>query len=126
MGDGQGALQVCDTALFYNPDNSQIRQSKGMALYMTKDYKQADSVYTDLLADGDSSFLNLKYAGAARYMSGHALDGVELLEKAYEIDSTDVETVMLYGASLGKTYDRKRAYELFRSGGNEYAAEKNS
>ena len=113
MGDGQGALQVCDTALFYNPDNSQIRQSKGMALYMTKDYKQADSVYTGLLADGDSSFLNLKYAGAARYMSGHALDGVELLEKAYEIDSTDVETVMLYGASLGKTYDRKRAYELF-------------
>ena len=80
---------------------------------MTKDYKQADSVYTGLLADGDSSFLNLKYAGAARYMSGHALDGVELLEKAYEIDSTDVETVMLYGASLGKTYDRKRAYELF-------------
>lgn len=55
-GDGQGALQVCDTALFYNPDNSQIRQSKGMALYMTKDYKQADSVYTGLLADGDSSF----------------------------------------------------------------------
>lgn len=49
MGDGQGALQVCDTALFYNPDNSQIRQSKGMALYMTKDYKQADSVYTGLL-----------------------------------------------------------------------------
>ena len=77
MGDGQGALQVCDTALFYNPDNSQIRQSKGMALYMTKDYKQADSVYTGLLADGDSSFLNLKYAGAARYMSGHALDGVD-------------------------------------------------
>lgn len=57
-------------------------------------------------------------------MSGHALDGVELLEKAYEIDSTDVETVMLYGASLGKTYDRKRAYELFDLGGNEYAAEK--
>lgn len=84
-----------------------------MALYMTKDYLQADTVYTGLLADGDSSFLNLKYGGAARYMSGHALDGVELLEKAYEIDSTDVETAMLYGASLGKTYDRKRAYELF-------------
>ncbi len=113
MGDGKGALQVCDTALLYNPDNGQIRQSKGMALYMTKDYEQADSVYTGLLADGDSSFLNLKYAGAARYMSGHALDGIELLEKAYEIDSTDVETAMLYGASLGKTYDRKRAYELF-------------
>ena len=112
-GDGKGALQVCDTALCYNPDNRQIRQSKGMALYMLKEYSQADTVYTGLLADGDSSFLNLKYAGAARYMSGHTLDGVELLEKAYEMDSTDVETAMLYGASLGKTYDRKRAYELF-------------
>lgn len=113
QGDGKGALQVCDTALFYNPDNRQVRQSQGMALYMTKNYLKADTVYSGLLADGDSSFINLKYAGASRYMSGHAIDAVEPLELAYEIDSTDVETVLLYGATLGKTYDRKRAYELF-------------
>ena len=101
MGDGKGALQVCDTALYYNPDSRQIRQSQGMALYMTKNYLKADTVYTGLLAEGDSSFINLKYAGAARYMSGHALDAVDPLEFAYEIDSTDVETVLLYGASLG-------------------------
>lgn len=113
MGDGKGALQVCDTALYYNPSNRQIRQSKGMALYLTKKYAEADTVYTGLLADGDSSFLNLKYAGAARYMSGHALDAVEPLGVAFEIDTTDVETTLLYGATLGKTYDRKRAYQLF-------------
>lgn len=112
-GDGKTALQVCDTALYYNPDNRQIRQSQGMALYMTKNYLKADTVYSDLLAEGDSSFINLKYAGASRYMSGHAIDAVEPLELAYEIDSTDVETVLLYGATLGKTYDRKRAYQLF-------------
>lgn len=113
MGDGKGALQICDTALFYNPDNRQIRQSQGMALYMTKNYLKADTVYSNLLAEGDSSFINLKYAGASRYMSGHALDAVEPLELAYEIDSTDVETILLYGGTLGKTYDRRRAYELF-------------
>lgn len=113
QGDGKGALQVCDTALFYNPDNRQIRQSQGMALYMTKNYLKADTVYSNLLAEGDSSFINLKYAGASRYMSGHALDAVEPLELAYEIDSTDVETILLYGGTLGKTYDRQRAYELF-------------
>ena len=112
-GDGKTALQVCDTALYYNPDNRQIRQSQGMALYMTKNYLKADTVYSGLLAEGDSSFINLKYAGASRYMSGHAIDAVEPLELAYEIDSTDVETVLLYGATLGKTYDRKRAYQLF-------------
>lgn len=113
MGDGTGALQVCDTALFYNPSNRQIRQSKGMALYLTKKYSEADTLYTDLLLEGDSSFLNLKYAGAARYMSGHAMDAVEPLGVAFEIDTTDVETILLYGATLGKTYDRKRAYQLF-------------
>lgn len=113
MGDGKGALQVCDTALFYNPDNRQIRQSKGMALYLTKKYSDADSIYTNLLAEGDSTYLNLKYAGAARYMSGHALDAVEPLEEAFGLDTTDVETILLYGATLGKTYDRQRAYQLF-------------
>lgn len=113
MGDGKGALQVCDTALFYNPESRQIRQSQGMALYMTKNYLKADTVYTGLLAEGDSSFINLKYAGAARYMSGHALDAVDPLEFAYDADSTDVETVLLFGAALGKTYDRQRAYQLF-------------
>lgn len=113
MGDGMKALQVCDTALFYNPDSRQIRQSKGMALYLTKKYSDADSIYTSLLIEGDSSFLNLKYAGAARYMSGHAFDAVEPLEGAFDLDTTDVETILLYGATLGKTYDRQRAYQLF-------------
>lgn len=112
-GDGKGALQVCDTALYYNPDNRQIRQSQGMALYLTRNYQKADTVYTSLLAEGDSSFINLKYAGASRFMAGHTLDAVEPLEMAYDIDSTDVETLILYGAALGKTYDRQRAYLLF-------------
>lgn len=112
-GDGKGALQVCNTALCYNPENRQIRQSKGLALYMLKEYSQADTVYTGLLAEGDSSFLNLKYGGAARYMFGHAFNAVELLGKAYELDSTDVETALLYGAAIGKTYNRRQAYDLF-------------
>lgn len=112
-GDGKAALQVCDTALSYNPDNRQIRQSQGMALYMTRNYLKADTVYSSLLLEGDSSFVNLKYAGASRYMSGHTMDAIEPLEMAYEADSTDVETVLLYGAALGKTYDRQRAYQLF-------------
>lgn len=80
-GDGKGALQVCDTALYYNPDNRQIRQSQGMALYLTRNYQKADTVYSSLLAEGDSSFINLKYAGASRFMAGHTLDAVEPLEE---------------------------------------------
>lgn len=109
----QEALVACDTALYYNPQSRELRQNKGMALYLLKKYPAVDSIYSELLAEGDSSFLTLKYTGAARFMSGHALDAIEPLELAYEIDSTDVETSILLGASLGKTYDRKRAYQLF-------------
>lgn len=107
------ALLVCDTALMYNPDNRAIRQSQAMALYMERNYLKADSVYSGLLAAGDSSFLTLKYTGASRYMSGHAMDAIEPLQLAYEMDSSEVETALLLGAALGKTYDRKRAYQLF-------------
>ena len=80
---------------------------------MNKNYEEADSIYEVLLAEKDSSFFTLKYGGAARYLSERAFDAIPLLEKAYLKDTADVETTLLLGAALGKTYDRKRALELF-------------
>lgn len=113
INDPKGALAVCDTALFYNSENRSVRQSQGMALYMVRDFVRADSAYSCLLAEGDSSFLTCKYTGASRYMAGQPMDAIEPLQLAYEMDTTDVETTLLLGGALGKTYDRKRAYELY-------------
>lgn len=115
LGDANvaDALAICDTALYYNPGNQALRRSKAMGLYMTKAYAKADTLYSGLLAEGDSSFFTLKYGGASRYYAGRALDAVDYLEKAHLKDTTDVEATLLLGAALGKTYDRKRAFELF-------------
>lgn len=107
------ALAICDTALYYNPGNHALLRSKAMGLYMNKAYASADTIYSGLLAEGDSSFLTLKYGGASLYQAGRAMDAIDLLEKAYQKDTTDVETNLLLGAALGKTYDRKRAFQLF-------------
>lgn len=107
------AIQICDTALYYNPGNRSLMGNKAMAYYMNKQYEKSDSIYEILLAGKDSSFLTLKYGGASRYLSGRAFDAIPLLEKAYRRDTMDVETNLLLGAALGKTYDRKRAFELF-------------
>jgi hypothetical protein len=40
-------------------------------------------------------------------------DAVEVLEPAYVRDTTSIDITLFLGASLGKTYDRKRAYTLF-------------
>lgn len=109
----QDGLSICDTALFYNPGNHALRRSKAMGFYMNKQYAQADTLYGELFAEGDTSFLTLKYGGASRYLAGRAMDAIDLLEWAYGKDTTDVETNLLLGAALGKTYDRKRAFLLF-------------
>lgn len=107
------AIQVCDTALYYNPGNRSLMGNKAMAFYMNKQYEKSDSIYEILLSEKDSSFLTLKYGGASRYLAGRAFDAIALLEEAYRKDTMDVETNLLLGAALGKTYDRKRAFKLF-------------
>ena len=47
------ALAICDTALYYNPENRVLQRSKAIALYMNRDYSQSDSLYSHLLAQGD-------------------------------------------------------------------------
>lgn len=102
------ALAICDTALYYNPENRVLQRNKAIALYMNRDYSRADSLYSHLLAQGDSSFLTIKYGGASKYYAGRQLDAIPLLEMAYVKDTTDVEVNLLLGASLGMTYDRKK------------------
>lgn len=106
------AVAVSDTALLYNPGNRQLLRSKGMALYMSRQYSQADTLFSGLLAQGDSSYLTLKYAGASKYNAGLYMAAIEPLELAYEKDTTSVEVCLLLGSTLGKTYDRRRAFTL--------------
>jgi tetratricopeptide (TPR) repeat protein len=106
------ALAVCDTALSYNPGNRLLEQNKGMAFYLNKKYAEADTLYADLVAKGDSSYLTLKYGGASHYYAGQYMRSIEPLEAAYLKDTTSVEVCLLLGSALGKTYDRQRAYLL--------------
>lgn len=106
------AIAVSDTALFYNPGHRQLLRNKGMALYMSRQYAESDTLFSQLLAEGDSSYLTLKYAGASKYNAGMYLASIEPLEIAYEKDTTSVEVCLLLGSALGKTYDRRRAFAL--------------
>lgn len=109
----QDALALCDTALYYNPENRMLLRTKGMASFMNRKYEQADTLFSELLMDGDSIYNNLKYGGASKYYAGLTMASVDLLEKALAKDTSSVEVHLLLGGALGKTYDRARAYQLF-------------
>lgn len=99
-GKPSDAVIVCDSTLRYAPNNKKLLFAKAMALYSNKDYEEADSVFTTLLQRQDSSFANLKYAGASRLgiQRYHSADSV--LSVAYETDPAEVENAILYAKAL--------------------------
>ena len=107
------ALEVCDTALFYNPGNWKLLQNRGTVFFTAKRYAEADSVFSMLLVLGDSSYYNLKYGGFSKYYAGQYMNAIEPLEKAYIEDETAADVCLFLGSVLGRTGERKRAYELF-------------
>ena len=107
------ALEVCDTALIYNPGNKRLIQSKGTALFMAKRYQEADSIFMWLLAQGDSSYYNIKYGGCSKYYLGRNMEAADLLDIVFKEDSTAVDVCLLLGHALGRSYDRRRALQLF-------------
>ena len=107
------ALDVCNTALRYHPRHRLLRQNRGLALFSLNEYQAADTVYSTLLAEGDSSLLTRKYGGCARYYSGRFMDAIPLLKAAFDEDTTAVDVCLLLGSALGRTYDRRRAFALF-------------
>lgn len=111
--DPETALTICDTALIYNPDNRVLLQSKAIVLFTLKKYTQSDELYTTLIAEGDSSYKTIKFGAISRYYAGKYMDSVEPLELAFQKDTTSVEVCLFLGSALGRTYDRKRAFELF-------------
>lgn len=104
---------VCDIALPYNPRNKTLRQRDAMIYYMLKEYTLANIVYTSLLADQDSSFTTLKFAGISRYHAKQWYDAAEVLGKAYEQDPTACDLCLLLGISIGRTYDPQAAFDYF-------------
>ena len=107
------ALAICDTALYYNPGNIQLLQTKGVALYANKRYLDADTLYTNLIEAGDSSSTTLKYCGMSRYYAGKYMAAVEPFERLYFQDTTSVDVCLYLGSALGNSYDIKRAFLLF-------------
>jgi len=107
------ALQVCEDALSYNSDNVVLRQRKAMIYYVLKAYLSSDSIYSQLIAEGDSSLITLKYCGCARYYGRKWFDAIEPLERAFAKDTAAADVCLLLGISLGRTYDMQAAFNYF-------------
>ena len=93
---------VCDTALFYNPKDRTLRQKRAMIYYVEKKYEEADSVYTSLISEGDSSLITLKFGGFSRYSAKRYYQAIDLLLKAFQKDSMAYDVCIRLGGSFAR------------------------
>ena len=106
-------LIICDSVLTYNTNDPDISLAKGLLLYRTTGYEQADSVFSNLLEKGDSLPALVRYGGMARVHIGRNLDAVPLLDIAYERDTTDfLVTMALANARLNMSHYAEAEYYL--------------
>jgi hypothetical protein len=107
------AASVCDTALTHHPGDRTLRRKRAMIHYLKRDYRKADSLYSALLSERDSSYITLKYGGCARYYAHNWFDAIELLEKTFEKDTMAYDVCILLASALGRTYDPQKAITYF-------------
>ncbi len=107
------AMEICDTAMVYNPDNKNLLQTKGVLYFIQENYPAADSTLSILVSGGDSSGINMRYLGLTKYRQNDYYDAIPYFEKLYVEDTTNVETILLLANCLRQTTDRNRALTLF-------------
>ena len=106
------AYSVCDTALFYNPEDKSLLQNKAMMHYMLTDFEIADKIFTSLMTSGDSSKITLKYCGLSRFYAKDWYGALEPLEKVFEKEQ-NADVCMLIGLCIGRTYSAKESFKFF-------------
>jgi tetratricopeptide (TPR) repeat protein len=106
-------MEVCDTALVYNPAHHDLEQAKGVIYFIRSDYPAADSVLSRLVASGDSSALSLRYLSLAKYRQDLYDEAIPYFDRLYQLDPYNRETIMLLASCLGQTDNGDKALPLF-------------
>jgi len=107
------AMDACDTALFYNPAHPELERAKGVIYFLDDNYPAADSVFSALLARGDSSAAILRYAGLTKYRRNQCLDALPLFEKLHKLEPTDIDIILKLGDCLSRDYENEKALQFF-------------
>ena len=83
-------LSLAEDYLSMDPDNVPIGKVKGLALYLKRQYEPSSKAFEHVLEVGDDSYGTHYYLGHDYQETGLLLEADEQLQKAWQIDSSDV------------------------------------
>ncbi len=113
-------MALVDSALVYSPQLNSLQQLRGMFLYLQKRYPECETVFSNLLAQGDSARVNLRYLGLSLFHMKRYKEAMTPLTNADSLfrnsagDRTDFDLSMRYGEDLGYCKETQKALTVFR------------
>jgi len=110
--NAEKALEFSDRAIEMDPDSSEARASRGLALFINEQYEEAEKEFALAIELNPMLFEAYHYAGLAFASQGRFERAVEMYVKAQEVDPTDYQCVLFAAqayASLGRKHDEMRA-----------------
>lgn len=113
MVDPEFALQICDSVLKKDTDNIRFIQIAASAHIKLDQENEALQKYEKALVLGDSTINTIRNAGILCHKSNKQDKAIQLLTKAYDVDSTDVKIVFYLGMAETHFLNIDRGLELF-------------
>jgi len=107
------AFQLCDSVIKKDSLNLRFTQKAAIAYIRLDSNKNALALYKKCIIMGDSSLTTIKNTGVLMQKTGNNEKASELLEKAFKIDSTNVNVSYYLAMALSKISELNKSMKYF-------------
>lgn len=110
--NAEKAREASEKAIALDPDSAEARASRGLAMFISEDYPEAELEFEKAIELNPNLFEAYYYAGLAYTSQGEFEKAVDMYLKAMEVSPTDYQPAVFLGqayASLNRKHDEMKA-----------------
>lgn len=110
--NAEKALEVSEKAVALDPDSSEARASRGLAMFINEEYVEAEREFEKARELNPNLYEAYYYSGLAYSSQGEFEKAVDMYTKAKEVNPADYQATIFLAqafASLGRRHDEMRA-----------------
>ena len=114
IGDFQKGLSLTGNYLDNDSSALQVIKLNAYIHFLLGHYEDAVKQYLKSCSYGDSSFMVMKYLGLSYFQKEDMFMAATYLDKAYRMDTADMETCLYLGISTGWTMDKGKGIDYLQ------------
>jgi adenylate cyclase len=110
--NAEKARDASETAIALDPDSSEARASRGLAMFINEEYAEAEQEFEKAIALNPNLFEAYYYFGLAHSSQGQFEKAVDMYLKAIEVNPNDYQSTIFLAqayASLGRRHDEMKS-----------------